>query len=198
MKMLIGLTGKTGSGKSSAAKIFEKLGAFVVDCDKVAHEVLEHAEVKKALVREFSESILESDGTIGRKKLGKIVFSDPDKLSSLNRIMHSAIIDEALSMCYDSQKDICILDGSEIESSGVYKKCRYVVVITADEKIRLDRIMLRDGIDRKEALTRIRAQKDYSKDAIVIENNCNVLVLEKEIEQLYSKFSGEIDETVQK
>lgn len=198
MKMLIGLTGKTGSGKSSAAKIFEKLGAFVVDCDKVAHEVLEHAEVKKALVREFSESILESDGTIGRKKLGKIVFSDPDKLSSLNRIMHSAIIDEALSMCYDSQKDICILDGSEIESSGVYKKCRYVVVITADEKIRLDRIMLRDGIDRKEALTRIKAQKDYSKDAIVIENNCNVLVLEKEIEQLYSKFSGEIDETVQK
>ena len=198
MKMLIGLTGKTGSGKSSAAKIFEKLGAFVVDCDKVAHEVLEHAEVKKALVREFSESILESDGTIGRKKLGKIVFSDPDKLSSLNRIMHSAIIDEALSMCYDSQKDICILDGSEIESSGVYKKCRYVVVITADEKIRLDRIMLRDGIDRKEALTRIKAQKDYSKEAIVIENNCNVLVLEKEIEQLYSKFSGEIDETFQK
>ena len=98
MKTLIGLTGKTGSGKSSAAKIFEKLGAFVVDCDKVAHEVLEHAEVKKALVREFSESILESDGTIGRKKLGKIVFSDPDKLSSLNRIMHTAIIDEALSM----------------------------------------------------------------------------------------------------
>lgn len=198
MKILIGLTGKTGSGKSSAARIFEKLGAFVVDCDKVAHDVLNDEDVKKALIDEFSEEILENNGTVGRKKLGKIVFSEPDKLNSLNKIMHSAIIDKSLSMCYDSGKDICILDGSEIESSGVYKKCRYVVVITAGEEIRLDRIMLRDGISREEALMRMRAQKDYSKDAIVIENNSDAVALEKEINRLYSKFSGEINATSQK
>ena len=76
MKMLIGLTGRTGSGKSSAARMFENLGAFVVDCDSVAHEILFDNDIKKKLCQLFSDSILDSENNIDRKALGAIVFSD--------------------------------------------------------------------------------------------------------------------------
>ncbi len=192
--MLIGLTGKTGSGKSSAAQIFEKLGAFTVDCDVIAHEVLFDDDVKNRLVCEFSDAILNDDGTVNRKKLGNIVFSDCDKLSALNSIMHKAIIDKALKMCEASDKDIAVIDGSEIESSGLYKKCNYVVVITADDSIRLKRILSRDNIDRDSALLRMSAQKDYSHEAFVISNNGNAESLKNELSLLYNKFWREIND----
>ncbi len=171
MKKLIGLTGKTGSGKSTVSKIFEEFGVFAVDCDKVGHEVLFESDVKKALCDAFSEVILDSDGNIDRKELGKIVFSDSEKLKTLNNIVHGAILERCFSLCENSGSDICLIDGSELESSGADKKCDVMVVVTADEDIRLERIMARDGIDRESALRRIKSQKDYSKEAIIIENN---------------------------
>ncbi len=193
MKMLIGLTGKTGSGKSYAAEIFEREGAFIADCDKIAHLVIQDASVKGKLKAAFSCEIFDKNGNVDRKKLGSIVFSDREKLSVLNSIMHDAIVDKAIEMCINSGKDICILDGSEIESSGAYKKCAHVIVITADEDVRLSRIMKRDGIDRESALMRIRAQKDYGKEAIFINNNKSPEALEKEIISLYNQFHGEIN-----
>ena len=193
MKMLLGLTGRTGSGKTSAAKIFERLGAFVVDCDAVAHEILKDASVKKKIVAQFSESILDSDNNIDRKALGAIVFSDDEKLSVLNKIVHGAIVDTAIDLCEKSGNDICVIDGSELEASGADKKCAHIVVITADEEDRLERIILRDGIDRDSALLRMRAQKDYSKEAILIYNSMGQDTLEREITALYNKFLGEIN-----
>ncbi len=192
MKMLIGLTGRTGSGKTTAAQIFEKLGAFVADCDKIAHIVILEDSVKEALRKEFSDAIFESDGNVNRKKLGSIVFADKEKLASLNKIMHKAIVDKALSMCEASGKDICLIDGSELESSGADNLCDKIVVITADEDVRLKRIMARDSIDRESALMRIHAQKDYSKEAIFVSNNNSDDSLEKEITALYNKFIGDI------
>lgn len=193
MKMLIGLTGRTGSGKTSAAKIFEKSGAFVVDCDSVAHDILKDAAVKEKIVAQFSESILDSNNNIDRKALGAIVFSDDKKLSLLNKIVHGAIVDTAIDLCEKSGNDICVIDGSELETSGADKKCAHIVVITADEETRLKRITMRDKIDRDSALLRMRAQKDYSKDAILIDNSMGQDALESEITKLYNKFLGEIN-----
>lgn len=194
MKMLIGLTGKTGSGKSLAAKIFEEQGAFVADCDVIAHEVLNDGNVKEKLCSAFSEKILNKNNDIDRKVLGAIVFADSEKLSLLNSIVHGEIVNRALTMCRLSGKDICIIDGSELEASGVDKSCNHIVVITADEEVRLKRILLRDNIDRDSAMRRIRAQKDYSKDAIFIPNNGDEASLKDQIINLYNKFSGEIND----
>lgn len=171
MKKLIGLTGRTGSGKSSAAKIFEGLGVFTVDCDKIAHEVLFDSDVKKALVDTFSAVILAENGEIDRKALGKIVFADSEKLRMLNSIVHGAILERCFALCENSGSDICLIDGSELESSGADKKCDVMVVTVADEEVRLKRIMARDNISREEALSRMKSQKDYLKKAIIIENN---------------------------
>lgn len=193
MKMLIGLTGRTGSGKSTASKIFENCGAYVADCDVIAHEVLHDEKIKKELCQLFSEGILNESGDIDRKALGSIVFTDKEKLTQLNSVVHPEIVRRAVNSCHSSGKEICVIDGSELEASGVDKKCAYIVVITADEDIRLDRITMRDGIDRESALRRIHSQSDYSKKAIFINNNAGQAELEREIAELYSRFSGEIN-----
>lgn len=194
MKMLIGLTGRTGSGKSSAAKIFESLGAFVADCDKVAHEVLRDEKVKQELCVLFSHDIFDKSGEVDRKALGDIVFSDKEKLNQLNGVVHGAIVKKCVELCENSGKDICLMDGSELESSGADKLCRHIVVITADEETRLGRITARDNIDRETGLRRIKAQSDYSKKAIVIDNNESEEVLFEKIVSLYNQFLEEINE----
>lgn len=193
MKMLIGLTGKTGSGKSSAAKIFESLGAFVADCDKIAHQVLRDEKIKQKLCSLFSSDILDKKGEIDRKSLGSIVFSDKENLAKLNGVVHGAIVSKCVELCENSGKDICLMDGSELESSGADKLCRHIIVITADEETRLKRIMARDSIDRDSALRRIKAQTDYSKEAIIIDNCGSEEALSEKIGFLYNKFLGEIN-----
>lgn len=185
MKKLIGLTGKTGSGKSSAAKIFEELGVFCVDCDKIAHEVLFDSDVKKALVDTFSVAILDENSDVNRKALGEIVFADEKKLSALNKIVHSAILKRSFELCENSGREICLIDGSELESSGADKKCDIMVVIKADDDVRLRRIIERDGIDKETALKRMNSQKDYSKEAVVIENNGDEASLREKISVVY-------------
>lgn len=194
MKMLIGLTGKTGSGKSSAARIFEKLGAFVADCDKVAHEILFDENIKKKLCALFSDSILDAEGNIDRKALGLTVFSDTHKLSLLNSVMHPAIVAKCVDLCKSSGKDICFMDGSELESSGADLLCDHIIVICANDETRLGRIMARDGISREDALRRMQAQQSYSKEAIIIENNLDEDALKKKLCLLYDRFLGEIND----
>ena len=194
MKMLIGLTGRTGSGKSSAAKIFESLGAFVANCDKIAHEVLRDEKVRQELCVLFSSDILDKNGEIDRKTLGSMVFSDKKKLNQLNGVVHGAIVKKCVELCESSGKDICLMDGSELESSGADKLCRHIIVISGDEETRLARIMSRDNIDRDSALSRIKAQSDYSKEAIIIDNSESEEVLSEKIVSLYNQFLGEINE----
>ncbi|MBQ6936972.1 MAG: dephospho-CoA kinase [Clostridia bacterium] len=193
MKMLIGLTGKSGSGKTTAARILTELGAFVADCDIIAHKVLEEDTVKEKLCENFGKTIFNSDGSIDRKALGSIVFSDSEKLAVLNGIVHGAITKKAIDMCTASGKDICFIDGSELEASGVDKKCAHIVVIYADEDIRLNRITERDKISKDSALLRIKAQKDYSKKAIIIKNNGDYDKLKLALTDLYNQFLGEIN-----
>ena len=193
MKMLIGLTGKSGSGKTTAAKILTDLGAFVADCDIIAHKVLEEESVKKKLCENFGDSIFNSNGSVDRKLLGSIVFSDSEKLAVLNGIVHGAITKKAIAMCIASGKDICFIDGSELEASGVDEKCAHIVVISADEDIRLNRITERDKISKDRALLRIRAQKDYSKKAIIIKNNGDYDKLKLALSKVYRKLLEETD-----
>lgn len=193
MKMLVGLTGRSGSGKTSAAKILTDLGAFVADCDLIAHQVLLDTDVKEKLRSNFGDTVFDKSGSVDRKALGGIVFSDSEKLAVLNGIVHGAIVEKAINMCIASGRDICFIDGSELEASGADKKCAHIVVICADEDVRLRRITERDAISAEDALLRIRSQKDYSKKAIFIENNGDFNSLKAAVTDLYQQFLGEIN-----
>lgn len=179
--MLIGLTGKSGSGKSYAASLFKKWGALVIDCDKIAHEVLLKPEVTEKIRHYFGSDVFDGD-IPNRKKLGEKVFSNAENLEMLNSIMHPVIVREILS-CAENGR-LCVIDGSELEASGIDKKCEHIIVVKADESVRLARITERDKISTEQALLRIKAQKDYSKKAIVIENNTTPLEFEERLKKV--------------
>ena len=187
MKKIIGLTGKTGSGKSCAAEFFRKKGACVADCDKIAHSVLEASEVKDKLRETFSNCIFDEKGNVIRKELAKIVFSDKEKLEMLNGIVHPVITEKVLGLISESEAELGVIDGSELGVSGIDKKCDKIIVITADEAVRLKRITERDKIDEQSAQMRIRAQKDYNGEAVIVENNAGIDELEAVLEVIYKE-----------
>ena len=94
-KPIIGILGGVGSGKSTVAAEFAKLGCVVIDADKIAHELLDGSAVREKIVASFGQTILDSAGKIGRKELADIVFADADKLSLLDKIIHPFVLKRA-------------------------------------------------------------------------------------------------------
>ena len=159
--LIIGITGGTGSGKTTALEELEKHGAWKIDCDKVYHALLENSEaMKDELKKEFPGCI--SDGKIDRKRLGSIVFGDREALEKLNRITHFYVkqeIDRLLREAAMSGRRLAAIDAIELFSSGVSAMCRYTVGVIADREVRIQRIMKRDNISAEYAASRVDAQK---------------------------------------
>lgn len=178
MANIIGLTGQTGAGKSSVREIFREKGAAVIDADSVAHDITENnSECIYDIVSHFSCMVLNERGTINRRKLGKIVFSDKKELAVLNKIVFPYILDEIehrVTGEIAKGAENVVVDGATLIESGCEKLCDVLVSVTADENVRTRRIIRRDGITREEAEKRVAAQKPeefYIENSdIVIEN----------------------------
>lgn len=160
-KIIFGITGQTGSGKSYVSDIFRKMGVAVFDADKIAHEVMEAGtpcllELKK----HFGDGIISPDGNLIRPALAKIVFSNPEELGILNKISHKYIKEALEHRIYQSATPAVAIDGAVIIGSPVEELCSFLVGVTAPDDIRLSRIMQRDGITEDAALARMKAQKD--------------------------------------
>lgn len=163
MKKLIGLTGKTGAGKSTVSAYLKEKGAYIIDGDTVARKVLEdNAPLLKELKRAFGEGVFNSDGNLNRGALARVAFSTPEKTQLLNSVMHPAInalIFEESERAF-SDYDVVIVDAAAIIESGFTEKCSFLIVVHAPSEIRKERIMKRDGISEEDALIRINGQKD--------------------------------------
>ena len=160
MSIVIGLTGPTGSGKSSASKIAESFGFQVIDCDKTAREATEKGtEGLKALVSAFGEEILLPDGALNRKALAAKAFRDKQSTELLNKTILPFIAEIVIKQA--ENKDT-FLDAPTLFESGINKICNKTIAVLADRDIRLKRIIARDNLTLKEAETRINAGKDES------------------------------------
>ncbi len=161
--ILIGLTGGSGCGKSRVAEIFKHLGGFIIDADEVAREVVRPGKpALKKIQAAFGPSILNPKGSLNRKKLGAIIFSSPGKRKKLNEIIHPYIFREEerrrKQIVGKNPESVVLFDAALLIETGSYKLMDRIILVTADRKTQVDRIMKRDGISRKEALERIRAQ----------------------------------------
>ena len=158
---IIGITGGTGAGKTSALRAIETLGALVLDCDMIYHELLTTSqELKTELELRFCGVL--TDGIIDRKRLGEIVWSDQSALRELNIITHSYVGAEVAKslMKWEAQGgSVAAIEAIALIESGMRGKCDIIVGITAPADVRISRIMKRDGITRKQAEARISAQK---------------------------------------
>ena len=195
-KIIFGITGATGTGKSTASGIFRKLGVDVIDADAAAHEVTASGEpCLDEIVGYFGNDILFEDGSLNRRNLGKIVFSDKQKLAALTDITHKYIKERILEKIEKSQSRACAVDGAVLIGSNMESMCSFMIVITANEETRKKRIIARDGITEAEAENRIKAQADEnfyrSHGDYVIENNGSERELERNITEIYKKILNE-------
>ena len=161
---LIGLTGPTGAGKSTVASLFEQKGVPVIDCDRIARQVVEKGTPGlAALCREFGEDILNADQTLNRSRLAQKAFSSPQGSIRLNEITHPLITDEILRILKRLEEKghlAALLDAPLLFEAGLEKICDTTIAVLAAKEERLKRILLRDGITKEAALLRMSAQKD--------------------------------------
>ena len=176
---VVGLTGQTGAGKSSVSKIMRSQGLAVIDCDEVSREVVDKEKRCLAdMALEFSIVILNMDGTLNRKKLASIVFSDRKKLSKLNELIFPYIkeyVRNRIDALEKSGERVVILDAPTLFESGMESECDFVVSVVAPEVLRLNRIVVRDHLTDTEARNRIASQHSdefyTSRSQLVIVND---------------------------
>ena len=158
--LVIGFTGPTGAGKTSALRALERLGGLVLDCDAIYHQLLRTDEaLRTALTGAFGQ-VFAPDGTLDRQKLGTVVFSDPEALETLNRIIYDRLPRELLRRMDESSAPVVGIDAINLVESGLCRLCRRTVAVLAPSEQRVRRIMARDGIPEEYARLRVQAQKD--------------------------------------
>lgn len=157
--LMIGLTGNIGTGKTTVAHILAELGADVIDADKVAHRVMRPGTRAHArIVEAFGAAFLAPDGKIDRKRLGKVVFSDPEALARLEAIVHPATLRAIGRHVADTDADVVVIEAIKLIESGLADACDSVWVTTCEPEQQIERIMAGRGLSRGEAEQRIQAQ----------------------------------------
>ncbi len=177
--LVVGLTGQTGAGKSTVSKVFSDNGFAIINADLISRKVVEKGtKCLEEIVDIFKDDILNSDGTLNRKALGNIVFTDKTKLEMLNTIIYPYITSEILKEIKhfsDSGQKLVLLDAPTLFESHSDDFCEIIISVLADEEIREERIINRDGLTRKQANDRMNSQLDAeyfaSHSDYVIENN---------------------------
>ena len=198
--LLVGLTGGIATGKSTVAETLRRLGAEVIDADQLARDVVAPGEpALAAIVREFGE-VRNADGTLDRKKLGAVVFSDPARRQRLEAITHPAIRDRFLARLraleaggYDG---LVFFDAPVMIESGNYRNMDRLVVVFTDEATQRGRLMARDGMGEAEASSRMATQMpvvDKAKLAdYVIDNTGDRAVTAARTREVYEALLAEL------
>ena len=158
--LIVGITGPTGAGKTSALRALEQLGGCVLDCDAIYHEMLRSDDgLRRALTDAFG-SVFTADGHLDRQKLGTLVFGDPQQLERLNNIIYTYLPRELERRMAASPAPIIGIDAINLVESGLSKLCDRALAVLAPVEDRIRRIMARDGISDEYARLRVAAQKD--------------------------------------
>ena len=196
----VGITGGSGSGKSTAARFLVQMGAKCIDADLVYHSLIEKpSDCTRALSREFGASVLTADGALDRPALAKIVFAPTEAggvaLARLNEITHRYVWEECkkqLEAFRLANVSVTVLDVPLLFESGMDKLCDVTIAFIASKEIRLTRIVNRDGITKEAAEARITAQpsNEYYKERAdhIIENNGEEGDLQRSLSNLLPTF----------
>lgn len=183
MSLVIGLTGGIASGKSTSANYIKSKGYKVIDCDKIAHDVLLLESTITKLVEEFGECIL-IDNKIDRASLGNVVFNDKDKLNTLNNILHPLVYCEVKK---EITNDIVFIDCPLLFETNFINLCDKTLVIYVDLDTQVKRLIKRNNLTEKEALKRIELQMSLdikkSKSDYSIDNTTSIECLQSDIDK---------------
>ena len=176
-KLIIGIVGGICSGKSTVAAEFVKLGCKAVDADKIAHEVLEQKDVKEKVAATFGNTILDTAGKIDRRKLADIVFTDGDKLSFLNGIVHPLVLVGAEQLIKQYSRDpevkAIVLDIPLLLEVGWNKRCDKVIFVDCEWPLRVERAKKMGVFDENQFKIRENFQISLDNKANIADNAIN-------------------------
>lgn len=196
--LVIGLTGSFGTGKTTVAALFSKLGARVLNADKIAHRVMrKDKDCLTEIIKCFGKGVL-TRGRIDRKKLAGIVFHDPGELKKLENIIHPVVMREITNAIfyYEKRRDVKILvmDVPLLLESGLDKHVDVIIAVKAGQEKQIQRAMKRSGITRCEALNRIHAQMPINEKLllsdIIVDNQGSVTNTKKQIQKIWQELTG--------
>jgi len=160
---IVGITGGIGSGKTTVTEFLKTKGFQVVDADLIARKIVEPGtKVLGELVSHFGDVILKPDGSLNREKLAELAFTDSAQKNTLDRITHSAILENILTRIKEIQTQqnpaLVFVDAALLIETGLYQKMDEVWLITAHETLRIKRVVKRDGLEAERVKQRIRTQ----------------------------------------
>ena len=160
MSRILGLTGGIACGKSTISAYLKEFGLPVIDADECSRAVVEKGSIGlEKLTEIFGNKILENDGTLNRKALGQIVFSDSEQLSLLNSVMEPLIRKEiSRRLNQENNADLVVLDAPLLIEQHYDKICDFIMTIDVSKKIQLERLIERDNLSEDEAKSRIESQ----------------------------------------
>ncbi len=191
---LIGLTGQSGAGKSTAAELFEENGMTVINADALVAEIYESSPAcLKSVAASFGGDIINPDGTLNRKLLARRAFESKENTALLGAIVHPFVIAETLKILKTLSGTV-VFDAPQLFESNMDAVCDVIVSVTADEGVRAGRIIERDGLTREQARERISAQHSEeffrSHSDYILENNGNIARFKAQTSALIKKIQA--------
>jgi len=189
--MIIGITGSIACGKSTVSNYLKSKGYIVIDADKIGHEALDDDYVKEKLILAFGNEILE-DNKINRQKLGELVFGNSSNLNVLNSIIHPEIRKKILEKIdKNNDKEFIFIDVALLFEAKFDDLVGKIIVVYVDKNTQLTRLMKRNSISKKEALSRIVSQMSPIEKAklgdYTVNNNFDVINTYEQVDKVLSE-----------
>ncbi len=192
---VIGLTGGIGTGKSTVARLFKDKGIPVIDLDQLVRDLQKPGkDVYRQIVEVFGKEILQKDGTLNRKELGRIVFKDSQKREKLNRIVHPAVLNKLRELIFRyqaSQEKFVVVEVPllyELKLDNIFDS---VILVYAPKDIQIKRIMERDNLTLEEAIDRINSQLSIEEKKkladIIIDNSGSFENTKKQFDSIFNQ-----------
>ena len=188
----VGITGGIGSGKSTVCRIFEQYGIPVYYADQRAKALMsEDAEVREKIHSLFGNEAYLEDGSLNRKYIGNLAFSNPSLLQQLNAVVHPAVARDFLQWAKEQDSPYVLKEAALLFEAGTFRDLDYVVTVYAPKELRIRRTMERDGVNREAVLSRIRKQwtekqRQEAADFVVRNDESHSLI--RQVQELHEKF----------
>lgn len=192
---VVGLTGGIGSGKSAAADRFAALGADVVDTDVIAHQLTApRGEAIEAIRAEFGDGVINAEGALDRKAMRDLAFSDPDARHRLEAILHPAIRNECERRIGASAAPYIVLGVPLLVESQTYReRCDRVCVVDCPERVQIERVMLRNGLEEAQVRAIMGAQASREQRLSVaddvLDNSTSLATLHAQVDRLHGTYA---------
>jgi len=197
---IYGLTGGIASGKSTASEMFRELGAFVIDADEIAREVVTSPSPALDEIREtFGAEYVHEDGSLHREKLGELIFEDAEARARLNAITHPRIATTMLDRAreaYSDGYDWVIYDAALIVENGLQSAFQGLIVVAASRETQVERLENRDDLERSAALSRIDSQMPLQEKIAVadwvIDNDGSLSETRRQVETVFHEIQEQV------